>query len=68
MPRHVAGLTYGPPQHGPSTRAGRAGDVGAYGAEPRPIAPCVSSLLIQLFFRDARRRSASFPHAQAAAG
>jgi hypothetical protein len=30
--------------------------------------PSGSSLLIQLFFRDARRRFVSFPHAQAAAG
>jgi hypothetical protein len=34
----------------------------------RPTGPPYPSPLIQLFFRDARRRSASFLHAQAAAG
>jgi hypothetical protein len=34
----------------------------------RPMGPSVSSPLIQLFFRDARRLFASFLHTQAAAG
>jgi hypothetical protein len=44
------------------------GDAGACFADLQAIRLAVSSPLIQLFFGDARRRFASFPHAQAAAG
>jgi hypothetical protein len=44
------------------------GDVDACVADPKADWPATALPLIQLLFRDARRRSASFPHAQAAAG
>jgi hypothetical protein len=43
-------------------------DIGACVADLQAIWPAVTSPLIQVFFGDARRWFASFPHAQAAAG
>jgi hypothetical protein len=69
--RPVAAAAYGVIRAGHAMRALRSmatGEVGACVADLPTIRLAMSSPLIQLFFRDARRRFASSPHAQAAAG